>query len=197
MSWMDEIFSKEGQTLEGALALLKTEFPKNAIPKEQYNTKVTALATATTELETAQAQLSETNAKIEDLTSKVGDNEALKTELTAVSTELKEYKESGDTRVAEVETKLEKKHRAEMLLRDSGAVKDSVKHLLSDLDFDSLVLVDSGDLEGFDTQLEKLKIDSPTLWPTVTTEDLNGEPSGGGNPQATSGRPFWQSKQVK
>jgi len=196
MSWMDEIFSKEGQTLDGALALLKTEFPKNAIPKEQYNTKVTALATATTELETAQAQLSETNGKIEELTSKAGDNETLKTELTAVSTELKEYKESGDTRVAEVEKKLKMEHKAEILIRDSGAVKDSVKHLIKDVDFEALNLTDSGDLDGFDAQLEKLKADSPTLWATVTTEDLNGEPSGGGNPQATSGRPFWQSKQV-
>ena len=193
MSWMDDIFSKEGQTLDGALATLKSEFPKNAIPKEQYNTKVTALTTATTELETAKAQLSETNSKIEELTNKVSDNEELKTELTAVSTE---YKSGEETRVTEVKTKLEKRHKAEMLIRDSGAVKDSVKHLINDLDFDALSITESCDLDGFDSQLEKLKSDSPTLFPKVETVDPNGEPIGGGNTPAPSGRPFWQSKQT-
>jgi chromosome segregation ATPase len=193
---MDDIFSKEGQTLEGALATLKSEFPKNAIPKEQYNTKVTALATATTELETAQTQLSETNSKIEELTNKVSDNEELKTELTAVSTELNEYKSGEETRVTEVKTKLEKRHKAEMLIRDSGAVRDSVKHLINDLDFDALSITESGDLDGFDSQLEKLKSDSPTLFPKVETVDPNGEPIVGGNTPTPSGRPFWQSKQT-
>ena len=175
MDWLKEILSKKDQTQEQILEAVNAEFPKHAVPKEQYNKKVEALGTATTELETAKNQLSETNGKIEELTGKVGDSEELKASIANLQGEYEEYKKSEATRI----TNIEKRYKAEILLGDSKANKDSVDLLVDKLDFDKMTLLESGVLDGFDSQLEGLREARPTLFATVETVDPNGEPSGG------------------
>lgn len=176
MEWLKEILEKEGQTQEQILEAVNAEFPKHAVPKEQYNKKVEALGSATTELETAQTQLSETNGKIEKLTLEVGDNEALKTSMTSLQGEYEEYKTGEGTRL----TDIQKRHKAEILMGDGKANKDSIDLLVGQLDFSTMNLLESGVLDGFDSQFEGLKEARPTLFATTETVDPNGEPVGGG-----------------
>lgn len=176
MEWLKEILAKEGQTQEQILEAVNAEFPKHAVPKEQYNKKVEALGSATTELETAQAKLSETNGKIEELTGKAGDNEELKESFATLNTEYEEYKTGEATRL----TDIQKRHKAEILMGEGKANKDSIDLLVDKLDFSTMTLLESGALDGFDSQLEGLKESRPTLFASVETIDPNGEPVGGG-----------------
>jgi hypothetical protein len=124
------VFSKENQTLEGAREAIKAEFPKHAIPKEQYNKKVAELDGAKTELQSANDQLQETAGKIETLTGQVEGNEELKTSLTSLQGEYEEYKKGESTRL----TNVQKRHKAELLLSDNKANKDSIDLLVEKLD---------------------------------------------------------------
>ncbi len=170
-----EIFTKEGQTLEGAMESFKAEFPKYAIPKEQYNKKVAELDEAKAELQSSNDQLQETAGKIETLTGLADGNEELKTSLTTLQGEYAEYKDGETTRL----TNVQKRHKAELLLGDNKANKDSIDLLVGQLDFDKMTLLESGNLDGFDSQLEGLRESRPTLFATTTTVDPNGKPPAG------------------
>ncbi len=193
MKELMEIFTKEGQTLEGAMESFRTDFPKFAIPKEQYNKKVEELDGAKTELQSANDQLQETAGKIEALTGLAEGNEELKTSLTTLQGEYTEYKDGETTRL----TNVQKRHKAELLLGDNKANKDSIDLLVGQLDFDKMTLLESGDLDGFDSQLGSLKESRPTLFATTTTEDPNGKPPTGGNPNADTGKPWWAGNENK
>ncbi len=172
-----EIFTKEGQTLEGAMESFKAEFPKYAVPKEQYNKKVTELNGVQEELQGSNSQLEETAGKIETLTGLAEGNEELKTSLNTLQSEYSEYKDGETTRL----TNVQKRHKAELLLGDNKANRDSIDLLVGQLDFDKMTLLESGNLDGFDSQLDGLKESRPTLFATVTTEDPNGKPPAGKN----------------
>jgi len=176
MDWLKAILEKEDQTKEQILEAVNAEFPKHAVPKEQYNKKVEALGTATTELETAKTQLSETNGKIEELTTKAGDNEELKASIDTMRSEYDEYKAGEGTRL----TDIQKRHKAEILMGDGKANKDSIDLLVGQLDFGKMTLLESGVLDGFDSQLDGLREARPTLFASTEVVDPNGEPDGGG-----------------
>lgn len=153
MEWIKEILSKhvgeDGKfDLDGATKEIKSEFPKNAVPKADFNDKTQKLKTATEDLTTA-------NALVEQLKASNSGNEDLQKQID-------DYKNQLETVTAE--RLADRKNAAiELALTQAGAKNiTAVKALLK---ADELEMTDEG-VKGLDDKVATLKKDEGYLFQT-------------------------------
>ena len=165
MEWLKAILEKAVITdgkldVEAVTKAINTEFPKHAVPKQDYNDKVKELNTANATIE----DLKEKNAGNDELQKKVKDYETEVANLkTAAANTKKEYalrdklKEAGVTDV-------------DYLIYKQGGV-------------DKFTFNKEGDVIGLDDVLKPLKESSPHLFKTAGG---GYSPAGGGKPPVTN-----------
>ena len=153
MEWIKEILSKhvgeDGKfDLYGATKEIKSEFPKNAVPKADFNDKSQKLKTANEDLTAA-------NALVEQLKASNSGNEDLQKQID-------DYKNQLETVTAE--RLADRKNAAiELALTQAGAKNiTAVKALLK---ADELEMTDEG-VKGLDDKVATLKKDEGYLFQT-------------------------------
>lgn len=152
MDWIRTILEKHTDengklNLEEAQKEINAEFPKNAVPKTDFNSKVEELKTANETLTTLQKDNK--------------DVEALQTEITS-------YKEKVETLQKE-QAETTKKHTIESALKDAGA-KD-VEYLtfkLGDVEVNK-----DGTIKDLDNKIKSLQEATPDFFETKSTESKN------------------------
>ncbi|GKS55266.1 phage scaffolding protein [Enterococcus mundtii] len=151
MEWIKEILSKhvgeDGKfDLDGATKEIKSEFPKNAVPKADFNDKSQKLKTANEDLTAA-------NALVEQLKASNSGNEDLQKQID-------DYKNQLETVTAE--RLADRKNAAiELALTQAGAKNiTAVKALLK---ADELEMTDEG-VKGLDDKVASLKKDEGYLF---------------------------------
>ncbi|OTN76731.1 hypothetical protein A5886_001810 [Enterococcus sp. 8G7_MSG3316] len=170
MEWIKEILSKhvgeDGKfDLEGATKEIKSEFPKNAVPKADFNDKSQKLKTSNEDLAAANAlveQLKASNSGNEDLQKQIDD---YKNQLENVTAE----------RLAD-----RKNAAIDLALTQAGAKNiTAVKALLK---ADDLEITDKG-VEGLDDKVAALKKDEGYLFQSndPSTESKKKQFVAGGN----------------
>lgn len=153
MEWIKEILSKhvgeDGKfDLDGATKEIKSEFPKNAVPKADFNDKSQKLKTANEDLTAA-------NVLVEQLKASNSGNEDLQKQID-------DYKKQLETVTAE--RLADRKNAAiELALTQAGAKNiTAVKALLKT---DELEITDEG-VKGLDEKVAALKKDEGYLFQT-------------------------------
>lgn len=180
MEWFTEILKDSGLSEDAVSALVdkvKAEFPKHAVPKEQYNKKVEALGELEKEHETAKGQLEAFNGEISQLREKADLSDEMKEKFESINGEYDTYKNGEAERLAGV--------RKEMLalnLAGKYTAEDTADVVAGMLDLEKLVLSEDGkNLLGFDDQINSLKSQRPSLFIQEQVQDSNGEPQSGDN----------------
>ena len=184
MEWIKEILenSKE-ENVDETVERIKQEFPKHAVPKEEYNKKADRIKELQTELDNTKDQLGKTEEQIESLQNVSENKEELESKLEETKNELNEFKETAEQRMQEYK----KKSELEKKLLASDANKDAIDLLVNDFDMDNLALTDEG-LAGFDSQLAKVKDKRPGLF--AEKQVVGDEPNDGETSEPNS----WQAK---
>lgn len=159
MNWIKDIIKKhvgeDGKfDLEAAAEEIKSEAPKNIVPKDQYNNVAEQLKTA--------------NATLTTLQKENKDVEALQTQIN----DYKQKAESAQNELAEtVKTSAIKD-----ALRDAGAQDiDYMMFKLGDVEVDK-----DGSIKDLDSKIKALKEGSPSFFETVNTEDNISDNGQGG-----------------
>lgn len=142
MEWLRKILEnaevKEGKLdVDSLMALINTEFPKNAVPKDKYND--------------ISGQLKTANKTIKDLKKNNADNEALQAKVT-------EYENTIATQKAEFEEKM--KNITLDTAIEKALAKANAKHsdLLSvKIDKSKLVVIEEGNVKGLEEQIKALQ----------------------------------------
>ncbi|MFP4015799.1 MAG: phage scaffolding protein [Halanaerobiales bacterium] len=164
VEWLKEILGEDLD--ESKMEKIKEEFPKHAVPKDQYNKKADKAEELESELNTAKEQLDQTNEKLTDLQEKAENAEDFKEQLDAIKSEYDEYKEQEQTRINQIK----KKSALEKKLLTSKVPEDAVDLVINDFDLDELELDDDGNLKNIDEQMEKFKERRPSLIPKESKE---------------------------
>lgn len=177
MEWLRKLIEKH--TKDGNLdteALMKevnAEFPKNAVPKEQYNT----LAETKKQLE---KDIADRDKQLEDL--KKIDAEGLKTEIEKLQGENKAAKEKYEADMKELTLTNAIK------LAVAGKVHD--EELVAGLfDKSKLILGDDGKITGLDEQLKDMQENKAFLFKEETPGGTGGSIGGGPKKAADSPNP--------
>lgn len=157
MEWIKVIlekYKKEDGTvdLDAANKEIDAEFPKNAVPKADFNSKNEELKTANATIDTLQ----KSNEGVEEL-----------------QTEIKNYKATVETLQKE-QAESTKKHTAETALRDARAT--DVEYMMFKLG--ELEMNKDGTIKDLDNKVKSLKEASPTFF----GEDKDPEDDKGGAP---------------
>ena len=178
MEWIKNILSNaEEEDLDEIVERIKQEFPKHAVPKEQYNKKADKVEELETELESAKEQLEQTNDQLENLKEAAEGKDELKEQLESIQSEYNEYKEKEQERI----NRIKKTSALEKELLTSNVPEDAVDLLISDFDLDELVLNDDGKIVNIDDHKEKVKEKRPSLF---GEEKVRGnEPTDGNDPE--------------
>ena len=166
MEWVENFLKQVGiegeENINEAVAVFKSDyFPKNAVPKDEYNKKSSKIDELESELGTAKEQLENTNQQLEQLEEQAEGKEELQENLQEIKQEYEQYKESEQQRInsIKVDNKLEKE------LLTTGVPEDMVDLLKKDFSKEELKLNEEGDLEGFKDQLETVKEKRPSSFP--------------------------------
>ena len=178
MEWVENFLEQIGiegeENINEAVAVFKSDyFPKNAVPKDEYNKKSSKVEELESELDTAKEQLEQTNSQLDELSDKAENNEELKQNLEEIKSEYEEYKEQEEQRLNQIK----KKSTLEKKLLKSNANQDAVDLLMNDFDVEELELDEEGNLNNFDEQLEQVQEKRPTLFGEVEIEG-NTPPDG-------------------
>lgn len=166
MDWLKEILEKATVTdgkvdVEAVMKAVAAEFPKHAVPKKDFNDKVTELKTANDTI----AELKKENGDNADLQKKIGDYETeIKTLKTAAENTKKEYALKEKLSAAGVLD-------ADYLIYKQGG--------LEKFSFDK-----EGKPIGVDEIIKPLKEASPHLFKTAPGAEY--KPAGGGTPPASN-----------
>lgn len=192
MEWFDKILEDGGDDKAKIAELFKAEFPKHAIPKEQYNKKVDDLKLIDSELTEAKKQIESTTEKIAEFSALVGENDELKTANKAIGDELTEFKSGETTRTATAK----KAHAVEKQLLSEGANSDALGTVMGAMELDKITVLENGNLDGYDAQRDIAKASKPKLFPTIDTNSPQ-PPSGDPIPPAKEGGSWWASKKSK
>lgn len=178
MEWLQELLKGvEGITEEQSATIVssfKTEFPKHAVPKDQYSKKVDELGDANT-------QLGDARKSIEAL-SKDGENSGeLKQQIETITQSFDDYKANAEKR----ETNREKKLALINSLVDGGMIKSAASLYATQYDLEKVVL--SADKKVVDANLiiDPIKESSKELFSTVSSD--GNPPTSGETPPDTSG----------
>lgn len=160
MEWIKSIldkYRKEDGTvdIEKAMAEIKTEFPKNAVPKSEYNDKANQLKEANNTIN----QLKQNNQSNEDLQKKIQDYE----------TKIKDLeKETAETK---------KTFALKEALTKAGATDvDYMLFKLGDVEVDK-----DGTIKDLENKVKALKEANPTFFETKTDDNQQQQqqPAGG------------------
>ena len=155
MEWVENFLNEVGvEDTDEALAKFKSDyFPKNAVPKDEFNKRGDKIDELESELGTAKDQLENTNQQLEQLEEQAEGKEELQENLQEIKQEYESYKESEQQRINQIkiDSKLEKE------LLKSKANEDAVDLLKSDFDVEGLELDEEGNLKNFDDQLEQVR----------------------------------------
>lgn len=140
MEWIKDIFEKHKNedgtyNLEAAMKEINQEFPKNAVPKDQYNNVA--------------SQLQTTNATLKDLQEKTKDNPDIQKQLQ--DAQIAREKAEGDLKKLETEVKVK-----EAL---QGAKAKDVDYMLFKLG--DLEVNKDGSIKDLDSKVKALKEASP------------------------------------
>ena len=160
---MEEFFKIITEKLgEEASALVKSEFPKFAVPKEQYNKKVDELSTAGTEL----SGLKKISEEVEALRAKATEADQLKATLEATKGEYE--KRLGDT---------SKRGSLNIELLKAKANPDALDYLGSQLKLDEI------EPDKFGEHIERLRTEKPSFFATTTASTPRPEAGRTPDPQ--------------
>lgn len=157
---------------EGAEAIVEAfnkEFPKHAVPKEQYNKKVGELTDLTT-------RYSEAETQIKTLTDSQGDSEQLKSELDKIKGDFETYKTDTEKRKVNRD-KIEK-----LQEKLSKAINpDALDLVVSKLNPDELNLNEAGEVVDGDAIVKRIVDSRPGLAIKIDTSSPkpNGTPKPG------------------
>ena len=168
MDWILEIIKKytneEGKVdLEKVNKEIKTEFPKNAVPKETYNT----LSETKKKLE---KDIADRDEQLEDL--KKVDAEGLKAKIETLQSENKTSKEKYEKELKDLQLTNAIK------LSIAGKVHD--EELVAGLfDKEKLILQDDGTVTGLDDQLKNIQENKAFLFKEEGPEGTGGSKGGG------------------
>lgn len=165
--------SETGKTdLEAVMEAIKTESPKHAVPKEQYNKKAEEVDTLTGDLKKAQ----ESNSSAEDLQKQL--DEAVK------SASEREAQFNADL------ASMQKTNAVKLALKDSGTVNSDL--LFGQVNMDNVIIQDDGKISGLDDQVATFKESMPYLF----QEGGAAKPKivAGGNPSTTTPATYDLSK---
>lgn len=163
MEWLKAILEKAVITdgkldVDGTMKLINAEFPKHAVPKQDYNDKVKELSTANDTIK----DLKKNNADNEDLQKKVKDYEA----------------EVAGLKTAAENTK--KEYALKDKLKEAG-VMDADYIIYKQGGLDKFTFDKEGKVIGLDDVLKPMREASPHLFKNAGgTGGYN--PAGGGNP---------------
>lgn len=175
MDWLQTILNGvEGLTDEQKTAIIdgtKAEFPKHAVPKDQYSKK-------TAELEAANAQLTEAQASIEELSKNGENSDELKTKLADITKQFDDYKANSEKR----ESNREKKAALIKSLTDAGMLPSAAKLYANGYDLDKITLNANKEVVDSNLITDPLKTESKELFSTVTSD---GNPPPKGDPPPT------------
>lgn len=158
MKWIKDVLEKHINEdgvidLEAAESELNTEAPKNVIPKEQYNNKVTELKDAQDTLK----DLKENHADVEELQKSIGDYE----------TKVKELEQEKLDQAKEFALKT--------ALTDVGAI--DVEYFADKLKAD-VELDEEGNLTGFDEKIKDYQTKHPALFEKADAGDKKTDNDG-------------------
>ena len=151
MDWIKTILDKHTKEdgtvdVEAANKEIDAEFPKNAVPKTDFNSKVEELRTANETLTTLQ-----TSNK---------DNEGLQTKIAEYETEVQRLKAE--------QAEITKSYALKDALTKEGALPDYIDLLLPT--FKDLELGEDGSLQGLAEALEGVKTSKPALFQAADPE---------------------------
>ena len=151
MDWIKSIFDKHTKEdgtvdVEAANKEIDAEFPKNAVPKTDFNSKVEELRTANETLTTLQNSNK--------------DNEGLQSKIAEYETEVQRLKSE--------QAEITKSYALKDALTKEGALPDYIDLLLPT--FKDLELGEDGSLQGLAEALEGIKTSKPALFQAADTE---------------------------
>ena len=163
MEWLKEILEKAVITdgkldVEAAVKAINAEFPKHAVPKQDYNDKVTALSTA-----------SET---IEDLKKNNADNAKLQQKVKDYEVETARLKTEADN--------TRKEYALKDKLKEAG-VTDADYIIYKQGGLDKFTFDKDGKVIGLDDVLKPMRESSPHLFKNAGGAG-GYDPAGGGKP---------------
>ena len=163
MEWIQNILDNtelEDENTEEIVERIKQEFPKHAVPKEQYNKKADKLEEVEAELEQTEEQLNQTSEQLEDLESYAEENEELQEEIEQIKEEKEQFAEDKEQRIKEIQ----KKSQLEKELLASNVPEDAVDLLVSDFNIEELELDDNNKLKNIDEHKEEVRKKRPSLF---------------------------------
>lgn len=166
MEWLKEILEKavitEGKLdVEETVKAINAEFPKHAVPKQDYNDKVKELSTA--------------NETIKDLKKNNADNEELQKKVKDYETEVAGLKTAAEN--------TRKEYALKDKLKEAGAM-DADYIIYKNGGLDKFTFDKDGNVIGLDDVLKPIKEASPHLFKNAGGGGYN--PNGGGNPPANN-----------
>lgn len=166
MEWLKEILEKavitEGKLdIDVTMKTINAEFPKHAVPKQDYNDKVKELSTA--------------NETIKDLKKNNADNEELQKKVKDYETEVAGLKTAAEN--------TKKEYALKDKLKEAGAT-DADYIIYKNGGLDKFTFDKDGNVIGLDDVLKPIKEASPHLFKNAGGGGYN--PNGGANPPANN-----------
>lgn len=158
MEWIKAILDKHiGEdgvlNLEEAQKEISTEFPKNAVPKSEFNTKIDDLKVANETIDTLQKE----NKDVETLQTTIND---YKTQLEELETERAEERKTYAVKEA---------------LQGAGVSDvDYMMFKLGEVEVD-----EEGNIKDLESKVKELQEANPTFFPTKDDEDTGNDNLGG------------------
>ena len=173
MEWIKALIEKhtkeEKLDLDAFMAELKTEFPKNAIPKDKYN----EVAEAKKKLET---DIAARDTQLEELKKAAGNSEELKQQISELQEANKTAKEKWEADAAQMKLGFA----IERALTTAKAKNAKAVKALLDMD---KVKLDGEQLLGLDDQLKAIKESDPYLFGDPGKVGGGTNPPGGNEPK--------------
>ena len=179
MEWIKEYlkgFVAEDK-LDEAVESFKKEFPKHAVPKDEFNKAKKDLKDANEELTTTKTKMDELNEALKS-DDKDATIEDLKQKLTDTSKAFDDFKADTDNR----ETSRSKIDAYKKLLKDNGANPAAIDLLATAANLDDVVLDKSGNIVDGKDMVESIKKDRGALF---NSENLNSNNDGSGGTGGT------------
>lgn len=178
--WLEELLADKLDNPEEVMEQVKQEFPKHAMPKEEFNKKADKVKELQSELETAKSNLEATNQTIEELKEKAENAEEVKSKLNEVSSKYEEYKEQEEQRIAN----LKKESAVKDLLHEEKADPKLSRLLIRDVDLEQVKLTEDGKIANREDVINPLKKEYETAFGEV---EIDGDtPPDGGQPDTNS-----------
>jgi len=183
MDWLKDLLEeKKVENVDEVVESFKKEFPKHAIPKDEFNKKSEKVEELQSELEVAQSKLEEMNSKVSDLSTKAENAEELDERLNEIKSEYENYKEEEEKRIANIK----KRNALEKKLLSDNVPEDLVDLVANDFDTDTLEL-DDGNLLNYESQRKKAKKKRPSAF---GREEVKGNEPVDGDEGEVSDNPF-------